>query len=91
MKAIYPEETLALLAKYGELLNEISRDYERLYPDPPEYLREVLGEKGYAERCHAVRDKRRRGMLEDPFYQACIQAKTKIISISQPTYDRSLT
>jgi hypothetical protein len=86
MKVIYPEETLALLAKYDELMDKIREDYQRTYPDLPEFLREVLGERLYREKCNETWHKRRCGILEDPYYQACTQAKAKIISMSPCTY-----
>jgi hypothetical protein len=86
MKTIYPEETLALLAKYDELVSYIEREYQRLYPDPPDALREILGEQLYAEKYHEVRDKRRRGILEDPGYQWCVREKANTLMRSPCTY-----
>jgi hypothetical protein len=86
MKTIYPQETLDLLAKYDELLDKITEEYQQEYPDPPEKLREMIGEQRYAEKFHEARDKRRRASLADPIYQTCMSEKTKIIMISPCTY-----
>ncbi len=86
MQVIYPAETLALIAKYDELIDKIREDYQRSYPDPPEKLREMIGEQRYAEKFHEALHKRRYFMLEDPIYQMCIQTKAKIISMSTCTY-----
>src|SRR6266702_4278646 len=86
MKTIYPQETLDLLAKYDELLDKIREEYQQEYPDPPEKLREMIGDRLYAEKYHDALHKRRYFMLEDPIYQACIQQKTKLLMISPCTY-----
>jgi len=86
MKTIYPQETLDLLAKYDELIDVIVKDYQRDYPDPPDLLREMIGEQRYAEKYHDALHKRRYFMLEDPIYQACIQQKTRLLMISPCTY-----
>ncbi len=86
MKTIYPEETLRLLAECDDLLNRIAEDYQRLYPEPPAREREILGEERYAEHYHVALSQRRRAMLEDPMYQAVLNQKVKIISLSPCTY-----